>query len=218
MRKAFGFILTVVLVMSLIGCAQVKTTKNEENTSKEVATKTEAPVSEASTTDATATDASKANASSTDATATDASKVEASKTDATPVEASANDAVKASEELKENVIKTENLDPEEFLEEYQSGSSTRKVFANRAENGEIEGLFEVIIADEGSETVEITLEKFGSFGALLTGDVVDIDGDALHDDLSSLLISPFEGETEQTFSIKYSDGKVVNFIIHFPES
>ena len=218
MRKAFGFILTVVLVMSLIGCAQVKTTKNEENTSKEVATKTEAPVSEASTTDATATDASKANASSTDATATDASKVEASKTDATPVEASANDAVKASEELKENVIKTENLDPEEFLEEYQSGSSTRKVFANRAENGEIEGLFEVIIADEGSETVEITLEKFGPFSALLTGDVVDIDGDALHNNLSSLSISPFEWETEQTFSIKYSDGKVVNFIIHFPES
>ena len=92
------------------------------------------------------------------------------------------------------------------------------MFASRDKNGEINALFEVIIADQGSDTVEITLENFGAFSALLTGDVVDIDGDALHSNLSSFSISPFEGETEQTFSIKYSDGKVVNFIIHFPES
>ena len=192
MKKVFGLTLMVAVVISLIGCGQNKAATTTEATTTEAITK--------------------------EVTTTEAPTTEATVTETVTTEASANDVVKASEELKENVIKTENLDPEEFLEEYQSGSSTRKVFANRAENGEIEGLFEVIIADEGSETVEITLEKFGSFGALLTGDVVDIDGDALHDDLSSLLISPFEGETEQTFSIKYSDGKVVNFIIHFPES
>ena len=191
MKKVFGLTLMVAVVISLIGCGQ-----NKAATTTEVVT--EATTKEATTTEAPTT--------------------EATVTETVTTEASANDVVKASEELKENVIKTENLDPEEFFEEFQSGSSARKVFASRDKNGEINALFEVIIADQGSDTVEITLEKFGSFGALLTGDVVDIDGDALHDDLSSLLISPFEGETEQTFSIKYSDGKVVNFIIHFPES
>ena len=196
MKKVFGLTLMVAVVISLIGCGQNKAATTTETTTTEVVT--EATTKEATTTEAPTT--------------------EATVTETVTTEASANDVVKASEELKENVIETENLDPEEFFEEFQSGTSTRKVFASRDKNGEIEGLFEVIIADEGSETVEITLEKFGPFSALLTGDVVDIDGDALHDDLSSLLISPFEGETEQTFSIKYSDGKVVNFIIHFPES
>ena len=196
MKKVFGLTLMVAVVISLIGCGQNKAAATTEATTTEVVT--EATTKEVTTTEAPTT--------------------EATVTETVTTEASANDVVKASEELKENVIKTENLDPEEFFEEFQSGTSTRKVFASSDKNGEIESLFEVIIADEGSETVEITLEKFESFGALLTGDVVDIDGDALHDDLSSLLISPFEGETEQTFSIKYSDGKVVNFIIHFPES
>ena len=219
MRKAFGFILTVVLAMSLIGCAQVKTTKNEENTSKEVATKTEAPVSEASTTDATATDASKANASSTDASATDASKVEASKTDATPVEASANDAVKASEELKENVIKTDGIDVNAILEEVENETSKRMVFAFVCDKGDVGPVFEADIANEGSDTVEITLDSRESLSAVVTGDVVDIGGDALHDSkLEGFTLSPFDRETEKSFSIKYSDGKVVNFIIHFPES
>lgn len=221
MRKAFGFILTVVLVISLMGCAEKNATITTETTSKEVATKTEAPVSEASTTDATATDASKANASSTDATATDASKVEASKTDATPVEASANDAEKLSEEVKDNVIITEGLDFMTLRNEWKSGTAENKVFCTYLSEDLLDVIvpFEVIIADEGSDTVEVnivaSLPEETELSFYLDGNVTSIEG-AFHNDLKTC--SVFFTNNPIEFSIGYDNGKVVKFVVNVTES
>ena len=197
MKKVFGLTLMVAVVISLIGCGQNKAATTTEATTTEVVT--EATTKEATTTETLTT--------------------EATVTETVTTEASANDVDKASEELKENVIKTEGIDVNAILEEVENETSKRMVFAFVCDKGDVGPVFEVDIANEGSDTVEITLDSRESLSAVVTGDVVDIGGDALHDSkLEGFTLSPFDRETEKSFSIKYSDGKVVNFIIHYPES
>ena len=197
MKKVFGLTLMVAVVISLIGCGQNKAATTTETTTTEVVT--EATTKEATTTEAPTT--------------------EATVTETVTTEASTNNADKASEELKENVIKTEGIDFKAIYEEVENGTSKRIVFAFVCDKGDVGPVFEADIADEGSDTVEITLDSREALSAVVTGDVVDIEGDALHDSkLEGFTLFPLDRETEKSFSIKYSDGKVVNFIIHFPES
>ena len=117
MKKVFGLTLMVAVVISLIGCGQNKAATTTEATTTEVVT--EATTKEATTTETLTT--------------------EATVTETVTTEASANDVDKASEELKENVIKTEGIDFKAIYEEVENGTSKRIVFAFVCDkpNGEI---------------------------------------------------------------------------------
>ena len=205
MRKAFGFILTVVLAMSLIGCSDKKATTTEVTSTEVKATVTEAPTTEVPTTKATVSDA----------TATDATAISASSTDATVPEASANDAEKlsTSNEITENVVMTENVNQKQVLHDMFAGDNKKIILGYY---GDV--VFAIYVADEGSDDIEVILTKHcddTNIQCMFTENNV-ADTSLLHQDLTSGFKGITDGIVE--FSVTYTDGKTVNVTVHVPEA
>lgn len=215
MRKVYTIILAVTLVMLLAGCSGEKTDATTEVASTK-ATATNASNTEATVTDATKTDAT-SEATVTDATNTDATK-EASETDASSTETTEATATKSDAiKLTETQVLTENIDGEDFiLNKYSKGTDERIIFGFDAHNEDFDPLFEIVVGDEGSDDVEITVqrtlyERDDDFMVYLTGDVTDIDG-IYHPDMTGGYVEPIDGRVE--FTITYSDGKAMHVVVN----
>lgn len=215
MRKVYTIILAVTLVMLLAGCSGEKTDATTEVASTK-ATATNASNTEATVTDATKTDAT-SEATLTDATKTDATK-EASETDASSTETTEATATKSDAiKLTETQVLTEDIDGEDFiLNKYSKGTDERIIFGFDAHNEDFDPLFEIVVGDEGSDDVEITVqrtlyERDDNFMVYLTGDVTDIDG-IYHPDMTGGHVEPVDGRVE--FTITYSDGKAMHVVVN----
>ena len=209
MRKAFGFILTVVLAMSLIGCSDKKATTTEKVTSTEVkATATEAPTTEVPITKATVSDAT-----ATDATATDATATSASSTDATVPEASSNDAAPDDpKKSKENIVITEGLDPSFAISTVREKTDNRWIIGYCGDT-----VFAVIIGNEGEEHIDVNLEselETSSIMFMFSEEVADTS--LYHESLYSGVQAITDGVLD--FTVEFKDGKTVNITVHVPES
>lgn len=220
MRKVYTIILSVTLVMLLAGCSGKKTDATTEVASTKAtatnASNTEATVTDATKTDATSeatlTDATKTDATKTDATK-EASETDASSTETTEATATKSDAIKSAE----TQVLTEDIDGEDFiLNKYAKGTDERIIFGFDAHNEDFDPLFEIVVGDEGSDDVEITVqrtlyERDDDFMVYLTGDVTDIDG-IYHPDMTGGHVEPIDGRVE--FTITYSDGKAMHVVVN----
>lgn len=201
MRKVYTIILSVTLVMLLAGCSGKKTDATTEVASTK-ATATNASNTEATVTDATKTDATK-----------EASETDASSTETTEATATKSDAIKSAE----TQVLTEDIDGEDFiLNKYAKGTDERIIFGFDAHNEDFDPLFEIVVGDEGSDDVEITVqrtlyERDDNFMVYLTGDVTDIDG-IYHPDMTGGHVEPIDGRVE--FTITYSDGKAMHVVVN----
>lgn len=140
---------------------------------------------------------------------------EAGETDAEEI---TTEEVTTTEELKDNVIITEDAEKGDFFVKYYEGTDERRLFGIYKSKS-----FEIIIADKGSDKVDVYLE--GNIPSnentpdnlivfYLSGDVADTS--LKHSDLTSGTIEVTSGEVE--FTITYKDGKTVNITVHVPES
>ena len=223
MRKAFGFILTVVLAMSLIGCSDKKATTTEKVTSTEVkATATEAPTTEVPTTKATVSDATATDATATDATATDATVTSASSTDATVPEASSNDAerLSSSSEITENVVITENVNQKkvssEIIKETKNEKQKTIILGYYDEEA-----FAVYITENGGNEIEVHLNKTPEF------DHISFMFNYNFSEISLEQLSEYGGVGGGTgnlidgvleFTITYDNGRIVTVKVYAPEA
>ena len=196
MRKVYTIILSVTLVMLLAGCSGKKTDATTEVAS----------------TKATATNASNTEATVADATE-EASEIDASSTETTEATATKSDDIKPTE----TQVLTEDIDGEDFiLNKYSKGTDERIIFGFDAHNEDFDPLFEIVVGDEGSDDVEITVqrtlyERDDDFMVYLTGDVTDIDG-IYHPDMTGGHVEPIDGRVE--FTITYSDGKAMHVVVN----
>lgn len=196
MRKVYTIILSVTLVMLLAGCSG----KNTDATTEVASTKT----TETNTlnTEDTVTEITK-----------EASETDASSTETTEATATKSDAIKSTE----TQVLTEDIDGEDFiLNKYAKGTDERIIFGFDAHNEDFDPLFEIVVGDEGSDDVEITVqrtlyERDDDFMVYLTGDVTDIDG-IYHPDMTGGHVEPIDGRVE--FTITYSDGKAMHVVVN----
>lgn len=217
MRKAFGFILMVVLVMSLMGCEQGKATTTENNSTevKTEATTKENPTTEATVTDATVTDATVIDATVIDATVTDATKTDASFNDETKIEATSSDAksASASDGMAENVVVTENVDYGKALDEIIANPDKKIMVGNYGNKR-----FKVYIADNGSDDIDVYLNEhqddFEIYLLFNKGIVEKFSDETTESNQFDVRI--VDGVAQ--FSVTFKDGKTVNVAVHVPEA
>lgn len=196
MRKVYTIILSVTLVMLLAGCSG----KNTDATTEVASTKT----TETNTlnTEDTVTEITK-----------ETSETDVSSTETTEATATKSDAIKSAE----TQVLTEDIDGEDFiLNKYAKGTDERIIFGFDAHNEDFDPLFEIVVGDEGSDDVEITVqrtlyERNDDFMVYLTGDVTDIDG-IYHPDMTGGHVEPIDGRVE--FTITYSDGKAMHVVVN----
>ena len=196
MRKVYTIILSVTLVMLLAGCSG----KNTDATTEVASTKT----TETNTlnTEDTVTEITK-----------ETSETDVSSTETTEATATKSDAIKSAE----TQVLTEDIDGEDFiLNKYAKGTDERIIFGFDAHNEDFDPLFEIVVGDEGSDDVEITVqrtlyERNDDFMVYLTGDVTDIDG-IYHPDMTGGYVEPIDGRVE--FTITYSDGKAMHVVVN----
>lgn len=196
MRKVYTIILSVTLVMLLAGCSG----KNTDATTEVASTKT----TETNTlnTEDTVTEITK-----------ETSETDVSSTETTEAKATKSDAIKSTE----TQVLTEDIDGEDFiLNKYAKGTDERIIFGFDAHNEDFDPLFEIVVGDEGSDDVEITVqrtlyERNDDFMVYLTGDVTDIDG-IYHPDMTGGHVEPIDGRVE--FTITYSDGKAMHVVVN----
>lgn len=124
----------------------------------------------------------------------------------------------STEELKENVVITENAERGDFFVKYYEGTDERRLFGIYKSKS-----FEIIIADKGSDKVDVYLDgnipsnEYSPDNLIvfyLSGDVADTS--LKHSDLTLGTVEVSSGEVE--FTITYKDGKTVNVTVHVPES
>lgn len=165
------------------------------------------------TTEATTKEATEAD--NKQVASTEVIEEEAGETDAEEI---TTEEVTTTEELKENVVITEKAERGDFFVKYYEGTDERRLFGIYKSKS-----FEIIIADKGSDKVDVYLE--GDIPSnentpdnlivfYLSGDVADTS--LKHTDLTSGTIEVTSGEVE--FTITYKDGKTVNITVHVPES
>lgn len=195
-KKIVAIITIIALSMYLVGCGRTVLTVTTEATTKEI------------------TEADYKQDLSTDELTTEVIEEEAGETDAEKIiteEAS-------TEELKENVVITENAERGDFFVKYYEGTDERRLFGIYKSKS-----FEIIIADKGSDKVDVYLD--GNIPSnentpdnlivfYLSGDVADTS--LKHSDLTLGTVEVSSGEVE--FTITYKDGKTVNVTVHVPES
>lgn len=195
-KKIVAIITIIALSMYLVGCGRTVLTVTTEATTKEI------------------TEADYKQDLSTDELTTEVIEEEAGETDAEKIiteEAS-------TEELKENVVITENAERGDFFVKYYEGTDERRLFGIYKSKS-----FEIIIADKGSDKVDVYLD--GNIPSnentpdnlivfYLSGDVADTS--LKHSDLTLGTVEVSSGEVE--FTITYKDGKTVNITVHVPES
>lgn len=165
------------------------------------------------TTEATTKEATEAD--NKQVASTEVIEEEAGETDAEEI---TTEEVTTTEELKENVVITEKAEKGDFFVKYYEGTDERRLFGIYKSKS-----FEIIIADKGSDKVDVYLD--GSIPSneyspdnlivfYLSGDVADTS--LKHTDLTLGTIEVTSGEVE--FTITYKDGKTVNVTVHVPES
>lgn len=195
-KKIVAIITIIALSMYLVGCGRTVLTVTTEATTKEI------------------TEADYKQDLSTDELTTEVIEEEAGETDAEKIiteEAS-------TEELKENVVITENAERGDFFVKYYEGNDERRLFGIYKSKS-----FEIIIADKGSDKVDVYLDgnipsnEYSPDNLIvfyLSGDVADTS--LKHTDLTLGTVEVSSGEVE--FTITYKDGKTVNVTVHVPES
>lgn len=195
--KKFVAIITIIaLSMYLVGCGRTVLTVTTEATTKEI------------------TEADYKQVLSTDELTTEVIEEEAGETDAEKI---TTEQV-STEELKENVVITENAERGDFFVKYYEGTDERRLFGIYKSKS-----FEIIIADKGSDKVDVYLDgnipsnEYSPDNLIvfyLSGDVADTS--LKHTDLTLGTVEVSSGEVE--FTITYKDGKTVNVTVHVPES
>lgn len=165
------------------------------------------------TTEATTKEATEAD--NKQVASTEVIEEEAGETDAEEI---TTEEVTTTEELKENVVITEKAEKGDFFVKYYEGTDERRLFGIYKSKS-----FEIIIADKGSDKVDVYLEgnipsnEYSPDNLIvfyLSGDVADTS--LKHTDLTLGTIEVTSGEVE--FTITYKNGKTVNITVHVPES